>query len=467
MTMPDAIAILRAPAMPEASPQAAAPVAAGAATGAATGGDGFAQTLAGAMRPDGATDGATAAGAAMTPVTTGAAEEAAQTDAPGVTLDDLGKVATLLPGVAPTIAVLEEAAALLPGAGTETPAPDAPVPNGTALTPTVAVALKTALVGATAEGETETPGEDAAATDGEVSAETDPVAALAAATAPAAPPPVTAPDGEGAAALGQAVSAAPAGGAMQPMMQAQVRPATPASVLAAEAGDGATEAAGEVPEVASATGSVAAAEAAQRREMAGLTPTLAQAAERAMAVPGAEAAVEAAVEAVASAPAGGAAPSQTLPQGAAPPAMAGGMPSFGPAGPILTDRPGWETALADRISAELSGDGQQIDLELAPDHLGRLKIRLDMSDGQALVRFVTETPEAARLIQQNEHRLSEAMTRAGLSLGGQETASRDPQGDQRPARGDGLGGRFLERATDGVVAAATRPAQRGLVNLIA
>jgi flagellar hook-length control protein FliK len=145
------------------------------------------------------------------------------------------------------------------------------------------------------------------------------------------------------------------------------------------------------------------------------------------------------------------------------PAAAG----FAAPAPIATDRPGWEGALADRIAAELSGDGQQMDLELAPEHLGRLRIRLEMTDGQAQVRFVTETPEAARVIQQNEHRLSESLSRAGLSLGGQETASRDPQGDQRPARGEGVAARFLERPVEGLAAAIPGRAARGLVNLIA
>jgi flagellar hook-length control protein FliK len=143
-----------------------------------------------------------------------------------------------------------------------------------------------------------------------------------------------------------------------------------------------------------------------------------------------------------------------------------GAVTFAAPAPIAVDRPGWEGAIADRIAAELSGDGQQIDLEIAPEHLGRLKIRLDMTDGQAQVRFVTETPEAARLIQANEHRLSDALSRAGLSLGGQETTSRDPQGD-RPTRGEGPAARFLERSVD--VQAAPLPGRmgRGLVNLIA
>lgn len=134
--------------------------------------------------------------------------------------------------------------------------------------------------------------------------------------------------------------------------------------------------------------------------------------------------------------------------------------------PVMTDRPGWEGVIAERIAADLSEDGSQIEMELSPDNLGNLKITLDMSTGEAQVRFVTETPEAARLIQQNEHRLSEALSRAGLSLGGQETTSRDPQGD-RSGRGSGGGGFVFERAAEAAPGRAPGAVPSGSVNLIA
>ena len=149
-------------------------------------------------------------------------------------------------------------------------------------------------------------------------------------------------------------------------------------------------------------------------------------------------------------------------------------------GPIHIARPGWEAALADRIAAELSGDGQEIELDLAPETLGQLKIKLEVVDGLAQVRIVTETTEAARLFQQAEHRLSESLSRAGLSLGGQDAQSRDAQSGQAQGQA-GQGGtgpgdrggrpRGLEMHFDrqGVSALAEQAgrAGRGLVNLIA
>ena len=135
--------------------------------------------------------------------------------------------------------------------------------------------------------------------------------------------------------------------------------------------------------------------------------------------------------------------------------------------PVAMDRPGWEAAISERIAAELSDDGTQIDLDLTPDNLGRLKITLEVTDGQAQVRFVTETPEAARLIQQGEARLSESLSRNGMSLGGHDTTSRDAQGDRSGGRSPRGTEMFIERSAE------QRPGQTGprtgsgLVNLMA
>ncbi len=463
MTMPDAIAFLRAPAMPE----AAAP-AAGAAAATGPGTNGFAATLAGVM---GDADGAGAAAP-------GADSTADAGKAPAVMLEDLGKVAALLPGVGAVAAGMAEGVtkALSSGSG-ETEAD-----GGTALPPAAAMQAALAQMGPKLTGAGQSPdaaglpaGEaaEAASDDTELAEAEDPMAVAALPAAAMATAATVLPPEEGEAALGQAVAAALAGGAMQPMMQSQARPTAPIPPVPTGEGlraDGTEAEGGDFDDASAGGGTSVATEASQRREAAGLTPTLAQAVERAAARSGGTAAQAQLAEVPTGAPNGapngaGTAPAPA-PQAMAQAAIPGGLAGFAAAGPILTERPGWEAALAGRISAELSGDGQQIDLELAPDHLGRLKIRLEMTDGLAQVRFVTETPEAARLIQANEHRLSDALSRAGLALGGQETASRDPQGE-RPARGEGPVGRLSERAVEATAAPATRPTQRGLVNLIA
>jgi len=439
MTMPDTIALPRAPAVTEASAaprQASAPAAAR--------GDGFARTLADVMEPAEGDKADEVVAAEAEPLAEKAEAEPAVAKA-AVVLDDLGRIAALLPMEPAGAEGVEEAAA---AEGAEAPS----------------AAVQAALVGvlptavAAPEGSGDTVPEDELV-EGEAE-DTDPLAALGlgpAAQVATATLPV---EGEGEAAVGQAVATVMAQGAMQPMMAAQVKPgATPALPMGEATAEG-----GEATEADGTDAPTEARQAVQRREAAGLTPLAVQAVDRQAARAAVEAVVDTAVETVAAATAPtGQTPQQAAQVTAQLPAAAG----FSAPAPIATDRPGWEGALADRIAAELSGDGQQMDLELAPEHLGRLRIRLEITDGQAQVRFVTETPEAARVIQQNEHRLSESLSRAGLSLGGQETASRDPQGDQRPARGEGIAARFLERPVEGLAAAIPGRAARGLVNLIA
>ncbi len=275
----------------------------------------------------------------------------------------------------------------------------------------------------------------------------DPLAALGLGPLAAAAPAVL-PEGEAEVAVGQAVAAAMTGGAMQPMMQPMIRAqGNPQAAATGAAATGAAEGGAEAATGIEGSGDGAdaptvAGEVVARREAAGLTPVAVPATDRQAARAGAEPQGDAVPEGVTGITAAVTAAAGQVPQQAAQAVMpTQGAVAFAAPAPIAVDRPGWEGAIADRIAAELSGDGQQIDLEIAPEHLGRLKIRLDMTDGQAQVRFVTETPEAARLIQANEHRLSDALSRAGLSLGGQETTSRDPQGD-RPTRGEGPAARF-------------------------
>ncbi len=440
MTMPDTIALPRAPAVTEAS---AAPRQASAPTAAR--GDGFARTLADVMEPAEGDKADQVVAAEAEPLADKAEAEPAVAKA-AVVLDDLGRIAALLP---------------MEPAGAEGVA-EAPVTEGAE--PPSAAAVQAALAGvlptavAAPEGSGDTLPEDELA-EGEAE-DTDPLAALGLGPAAQVAPATLPVEGEGEAAVGQAVATVMAQGAMQPMMAAQVKPAaTPALPMGEATAEG-----GEATEADGTDAPIEAREAVQRREAAGLTPLAVQALDRPAARAAVEAVVDTAVETVAAATAPtGQTPQQAAQVTAQLPAAAG----FAAPAPIATDRPGWEGALADRIAAELSGDGQQMDLELAPEHLGRLRIRLEITDGQAQVRFVTETPEAARVIQQNEHRLSESLSRAGLSLGGQETASRDPQGDQRPARGEGIAARFLERPVEGLAAAIPGRAARGLVNLIA
>ncbi|MFD1808729.1 flagellar hook-length control protein FliK [Gemmobacter lanyuensis] len=63
-----------------------------------------------------------------------------------------------------------------------------------------------------------------------------------------------------------------------------------------------------------------------------------------------------------------------------------------------TARSDWTQAVAGHVIAKVEEGG--LELDLAPEHLGRLRVRVEMVDGAARVTFVTETAEAARLLQE-------------------------------------------------------------------
>ena len=76
----------------------------------------------------------------------------------------------------------------------------------------------------------------------------------------------------------------------------------------------------------------------------------------------------------------------------------------------------WTSQLDDTISVHDFGDGQTLDIQLTPETLGRLKITMEMRDGQAMISVVTDNPEAARLFNDNQSRLADVMAKAGLTL---------------------------------------------------
>ena len=467
MTLP--VTLADTPALP----RAAEPAVAGPTAG--DGGAAFAETLAGAMGPASADKQADQAAAGVAGETK--VDGSALTDTEAM-LADLEQRAVAVEGE-----VLVEMAAPPPEEGTEIaaqPGPDMPGMGDTKSLPPQPDGTEAGvfLGGDGTDGLDETGGE--AETAEEAATEdiplTLPLTALLAAALPPAP-----------ATEGAAPPVQPSDAAVEAARRAMAATMTvPGLVKTEKAAKGPLEGP-DAPEPA-AEGEMAKAEepdqaparGAAAPELRGMVPALAQvtAEPRLAAEVRREAVAELALAAV-EGEAGQAAPTAASGTGLA--AQTGGLAVLpGAGGPIQTTRPGWEGVLADRIAAELSGDGKEIELDLAPETLGHLKIRLEVSDGLAQVRIVTETAEAARLFQQSEHRLSESLSRAGLSLGGQDTSSRDAQGGAAQGfagqGGNGTGERggrtrgmelHFDRQGNAALPELAGRAGRGLVNLIA
>lgn len=88
---------------------------------------------------------------------------------------------------------------------------------------------------------------------------------------------------------------------------------------------------------------------------------------------------------------------------------------------VDTARSDWTQAVAGHVIAKVEEGG--LELDLAPEHLGRLRVRVEMVDGAARVTFVTETAEAARLLQEAQGKLGHSLSQSGLTLAAHEARS--------------------------------------------
>lgn len=132
-------------------------------------------------------------------------------------------------------------------------------------------------------------------------------------------------------------------------------------------------------------------------------------------------------------------------------------------GPLALAAPEAPAELQDRILEAAAGEGE-IEIVLAPETLGRLRIRVEMRDGSAQVSFTTETAEAARLLSGQEGRLSDLLEKHGLSLGRHEAGQGDT-GRRAEAPLPQIRPRALRPAPDPSETVARAAA--GTVNLIA
>ena len=101
-----------------------------------------------------------------------------------------------------------------------------------------------------------------------------------------------------------------------------------------------------------------------------------------------------------------------------------------PSAPVDVMQPEWEAEFIDRITSQVNGEGAVIEIELAPENLGAVEVRLEITDGKAEVSFVTETRDAAKIFTQSETKLADLLQRQGLELSGQNASSKqDTRGD--------------------------------------
>ena len=134
-----------------------------------------------------------------------------------------------------------------------------------------------------------------------------------------------------------------------------------------------------------------------------------------------------------------------------------------------TNDAAWVETLSAQIEANFTDTGGEIELQLTPENLGQLRIRLEVVDGAAQVTIVTESTDAARLFQQNEAKLSELLAKSGLNLTDHNaSAERQDRRDGQP-NGQGIANaNGRSGSQDGETTQINMTsADNGLVNLIA
>ena len=133
--------------------------------------------------------------------------------------------------------------------------------------------------------------------------------------------------------------------------------------------------------------------------------------------------------------------------------------------PLDMSQPDWAEKLVEEVSLQPMGRGDTLTLTLTPERLGPMQVRLEMQDGQTHVHFITETPEAARLLTEAQSRLADLMSRAGVDLGSHSASTgQGSQQNDRSAQGaplqNGMSAPQQDSATDQREAPA-RPAGSG------
>lgn len=99
----------------------------------------------------------------------------------------------------------------------------------------------------------------------------------------------------------------------------------------------------------------------------------------------------------------------------------------------------WPETMVENFGLEQLADGEAIEIQLTPENMGRVQLRMELRDGQASVMIVTETAEAARQFNDNQQRLSEMMAKAGIELANHDaSAGRQNLGGQG-GQGNGNG----------------------------
>ena len=76
----------------------------------------------------------------------------------------------------------------------------------------------------------------------------------------------------------------------------------------------------------------------------------------------------------------------------------------------------WASSLVSKINRSHASKTNEIELHLSPKNLGKLRIKISVSNKTAFVKFSTENAATSSMILNEEHKLSEMLKEVGLEL---------------------------------------------------
>lgn len=133
---------------------------------------------------------------------------------------------------------------------------------------------------------------------------------------------------------------------------------------------------------------------------------------------------------------------------------------------IPTTDPVWMDKMVEHIKQSFAEGIPTLDIALTPETLGHVNIRLEVKGDIANVQVVTETLDAQKLFNDNQNRLSEMFSKAGLELG-QHTAHNSSHHQQNGSNHAQAGNALGDDAGQTETSDTQPKASNSLVDLVA
>ncbi|MDH1261736.1 flagellar hook-length control protein FliK [Pseudomonas sp. GD03944] len=113
--------------------------------------------------------------------------------------------------------------------------------------------------------------------------------------------------------------------------------------------------------------------------------------------------------------------------------------------PVAMQQAGWSEAVVDRVMLMSSQNLKSAEIQLDPAELGRLEVRINMSQDQAQVTFASANAGVREALESQMHRLRDMFTQQGMNLADVNVSDQSNRGWQgQEGNGRGQGGRSNE-----------------------